>query len=135
MAYEAALEALLIGETENGVDAKLADRLPVALQDRRSEVGSFARRVFWLRSKVAHGVRDPSEIQRLVVREPDRDITDPARGKSIPGGPYSMLFIEAGVFPSFLVNLRECVRRIILLFCDEYLAGRGKDATLAQLDK
>jgi hypothetical protein len=133
MCYEAALEALLVAEDENGVENKLADRVQAVLNDQGPEVGLLIRRVFWLRSKVAHGVRSQDEIRRLIIDAPDEAIVDSARKKTIPSGPYSTLFLEAQEFPAFLVNLRECTRRVIRYFLDAALQGETKEHVLRRL--
>lgn len=132
MSYDASLEALLIGETERGIADKLAGRMTALLNDRPEGIGGFMRRVFWLRSKVAHGVRHPREIADLIVGKPDAAIPG-EQGEAGMAGPYSHLFLEAHVFPGFLMNLRECAQRAISFFCDEYVKGRDRDQTLEKL--
>jgi len=66
MSYEAALEALVVLEHESGVSNKLSARVSAIIGNRRTEVQNFCKRVFWLRSKVAHGARTIEEIEDLV---------------------------------------------------------------------
>ena len=135
MSYEAALEALVVLEHENGVSNKLSLRVSAIIGNRRSEVQNFCKRVFWLRSKVAHGARTIEEIEHLIIRKPDREIKDEARDRSIPGGNYEELFLTSYVFAGFLVNLREITRRTIRFFCNEHLRGRRREDILGKLNQ
>jgi len=133
MSYEAALEALVILEHENGVSNKLSSRVSIILGEKVEEVRKLLKRVFWLRSKVAHGVRTVEEIEHLIIRKPNLEIRDKARGRSIPGGNYRDLFLTSYEFPGFLVNLREVTRRTIRFFCDEHLKGCRREDVLGEL--
>jgi len=135
MSYEAALEALVVLEHENKVSEKLASRISTIINNRRSEVKKFCKRVFWLRSKVAHGARTVEEIEHLIIRKPDREIRDEARNQFIPGGNYDKLFLTSYVFAGFLVNLREITRRTIRFFCNEHLRGRLREDTIEELNE
>lgn len=135
MSYEAALEALVVLEHENGVSNKLSLRVSAIIGNRRSEVQNFCKRVFWLRSKVAHGARTIEEIEHLIIRKPDREIQDEARDRSIQGGNYEELFLTSYVFAGFLLNLREITRRTIRFFCNEHLRGRRREDILAKLNQ
>jgi hypothetical protein len=137
MFYEAALEALLVLEREGGVENKLparitamAGRVNGVARDRAQELGDFVQRVFWLRSKVAHGARPIGEIEDLVLRKPNDEIVDTERNKRLREGRYADILIQGKVFPGFLVNLRELTRLCIGFFCDELSAGRGKAETI-----
>ncbi len=134
MSYEAALESLVVLEEESGVEDKLALRIASLFSDRVKEVENFVRKVFWLRSKMAHGARPIEEIERLIVRRPNDAIDDKARKKQIPLGPYDKLLIDCSIFPGFLVNLREITRLAIRFFCDEFNQGRTKKETIHYLD-
>jgi hypothetical protein len=102
--------------------------------DRKTDsVDNFARRVFWLRSKVAHGARRIEEVEDLIIDKPNDKIVDNERNKSIDGGDYANLLIPGGPFPGFLVNLRELTRISIRFFCDELSRGRGKGETIDRL--
>jgi len=135
MSYDAALEALVILEHENGVSEKLSSRVSAIIKNKRPEIQNFCKRVFWLRSKVAHGARPIEEIERLIIIKPGQEIKDEERGVSIPGGKYRELFLTSYEFAGFLVNLREITRRTIRFFCNEHLKGRRREDTLSQLDK
>ncbi len=133
MSYEAALEALLIREDERrGVENKLSRRVLALMKTDRAtdKIADFTRRVFWLRSKVAHGARPIKEIENLIIRKPNDAI-----GDTIPGGNYASLLIKNGVFPGFLVNLRELTRISIRFFCDALSQGQGKETTIESLGK
>lgn len=133
MSYEAAIEALLIGEEENGVERKLIVRIKNLIDDDRPALEGFIERVFWLRSKVAHGVRSPNEISRLIVQSPDAEIIDTPRNKRIPSGPYSEFYLGACEFPPFLVNLRECTRRVIKCYLDGASRGETKEQIIRRI--
>jgi len=94
MSYEAALEALLVREDERAVEDKLSKRVVAVMRQterRTDKVGDFTRRVFWLRSKVAHGARPIKEIEDLIVHKPNDKIVDNERKKSIDEGDYRSL--------------------------------------------
>lgn len=154
LAYEAALEALLILEEERDTGKKLVSRVHAIIGDdlpeyevfcktdmgkyerRRCKVTaedlrSFVRRVFWLRSKAAHGVRTIEELESWIVHRPDDEIPDKA---PVPKGPYSKLFLDGSSFPGFLVNLRELARRAIRFFCDQWKQGKTREQILDELD-
>lgn len=133
MSYEAALEALVVLEHENKVSEKLSSRVSAIINNRRSEVQNFCKRVFWLRSKVAHGARTIEEIERLIIHKPNEEIKDEERKNTIPEGNYEKLFLSSYVFPGFLVNLREITRRAIRFFCDEFSKGNGREKTIDKL--
>lgn len=135
MSYEAALEAMVILEHEKNTSNNLSSRVSVILGEKVEEVRNFLKRVFWLRSKVAHGARTIEEIEHLIIRKPDVEIQDEARSHSIPGGNYKKLFLTSYVFPGFLVNLREITRRTILFFCNEHLRGCSREYIIGELDK
>lgn len=140
MSYEAALEALLVREDERGVEDRLARRVASLMKKRGrgiDKVGDFARRVFWLRSKVAHGARPIKEIENLIVHKPNDEIVDNERKKprSIPRGNYASLLITGSTFPGFLVNLRELTRISIGFFCDALSQRQDKATTIDSLDK
>lgn len=133
MSYEAALESLVIFENESGVEDKLALRISSQFGEKATEVENFLRKVFWLRSKVAHGARPIEEIEHLIVIRPNDAIIDEARNKRIPVGNYDKILLESYTFPGFLVNLRELTRFTIRLFCDEFKWGCSKDETVKKL--
>jgi len=136
MSYDAALEALVIPEREKGVISEnLASRVSGIFEEKVEEVRNFIKRVFWLRSKVAHGVRTVEEIEGLIIDKPDAEIPNQAGRGSIPGGNYKELLLTSYVFPGFLVNLREITRRTIRFFCDEYLKEHRREDTLKELDR
>ncbi len=136
MSYEAALEALVILESGNKVSEKLPQRVSTIVNSKRDEVQNFCKRVFWLRSKVAHGARTIEEIEGLIIDKPDAEITDKERPNlSTPRGNYKELFLASNVFPGFLVNLREITRCTIRFFCNEYLKGRCREDIICELDK
>jgi len=135
MSYEAALEALVLLEHENDVSKNLSRRVSSIINNGRSEIHNFCKRVFWLRSKVAHGVRTIEEIEALIIDKPNIEIKDEARDQFIPGGNYKELFLTSYVFAGFLVNLREITRRTIRFFCNEYLKGRCRNDILSELDQ
>jgi len=136
MSYEAALEALVILECEKrGVCKNLSSRVSGILGDKAEEVCNFLKRVFWLRSKVAHGVRTVEEIESLIIDKPNVEIQGEARGKPIPEGNYDKLFLESYVFAGFLVNLREITRRTIRFFCREHLKGHRREDIIDGLNK
>jgi len=133
MSYEAALESMVVLEEEKGVEDKLALRIASLFPDKAKEVENFVRRVFWLRSKVAHGGRPIEEIEHLIVYKPDDEIRDKARNKHIPTGHYNNLLLDSCVFPGFLVNLREITRFVIRFFCDEFVQGYSRAETIRKL--
>ena len=133
MSYEAALEALVVLEHENKVSEKLASRVYAIINNRRSEVQNLCKRVFWLRSKVAHGARTIEEIERLIIHKPNEEIKDEERKITIPEGNYEKLFLSSYIFPGFLVNLREITRRAIRFFCDEFSKGNSREKTIDNL--
>ncbi len=140
MSYEAALEALLIRKKDCGVEDNLSKRVTALMKKtgkRTDKVADFTRRVFWLRSKVAHGARPIKEIENLITHKPNDAIVDNERKKKkeIPGGTYASLLIENGMFPGFLVNLRELTRISIRFFCDALSQGQSKETTIESLGK
>ena len=144
MSYEAALEALLVLEQDCKVEDKLSERvarlakkLNGMTNDKTDAIRDFTKRVFWLRSKVAHGARPIEEIENLILHKPNDAITDDKRNtpKSIPSGDYKDLLITGSAFPGFLVNLRELARVSIRFFCDKFFAGRDKAGTIDLLTK
>jgi len=137
MSYDAALEALVIPEEreKDGISKNLASRVSIIFKEKVEDVRNFIKRVFWLRSKVAHGVRTVEEIEHLIIREPNAEIRDEARNETIPAGNYDKLFLSSFVFPGFLVNLREITRRTIRFFCNEHLGGRRRENIICELDK
>lgn len=135
MSYEAALEAMVILEHENDTSNKLSSRVSDILGEKVEEVRNFLKRVFWLRSKVAHGARPIEEIEDLIIHRPNAEIRDEERNTYLPGGNYERLFLTSFVFPGFLVNLREITRRTILFFCNEHIKGCHREDIIAKLDK
>ena len=138
MSYDAALEALVIPEEreKGGISENLASRVSGIFEEKVDEVRNFIKRMFWLRSKVAHGVRTIEEIEGLIIDKPDAQIEDEARPNlSTQKVNYNELFLASNVFPIFLVNLREITRRTIRFFCDEYLKDRPREDTLKELDQ
>jgi hypothetical protein len=138
MSYDAALEALVIPEErEKGkISENLALRISSIFEEKVEDVHNFIKRVFWLRSKVAHGVRTVEEIEGLIIDKPDAEIMDKERPNlSTPRGNYKELFLASNVFAGFLVNLREITRRTIRFFCDEYLKGQRREDILKELDR
>jgi len=145
MSYEAALEALLVPEKkeEGGVENKLSTRIAALAKkkvngitdNKAGEIENFTKRVFWLRSKVAHGARPIEEIENLIIHKSNDKILDNERNKCIPKGGYASLLIQGGPFPGFLVNLRELTRICICFFCEEFSAGQYKERTIALLEK
>lgn len=168
MAYDAAIEALLILEEEkSGTSKKLENRICSVIsneprhvkkvinwrynpKDRlydisEDDVKHFMRRIFWLRSKIAHGVRTIEEIEKLINIKPDEHIVNmpPKNADHIPvvyikEAPYSQFFLPSGMsdpFPGFLVNTRELARRTIRYFLDEYDQGQERKNTLSKLDQ
>lgn len=134
MAYDAALEALVIRESERrNTGNNLSSRISVVLGEKVEDVRNFLKRVFWLRSKVAHGARTIEEIERLIIHKPNEEIKDEKRKITIPEGNYEKLFLSSYVFPGFLVNLREITRRAIRFFCDEFSKGNGREKTIDKL--
>lgn len=134
MSYEAALESLIIREEENGENI-LALRISSLFPDNAKEVENFIRRVFWIRSKVAHGARPIEEIERLILHNPNDEIIDTKRKKRIPMGKYNSLILDGSDFPGFLVNLREITRFVIWFFCQMYESGFSKEETIKKLTK
>lgn len=136
MSYEAALEAMVILEHERDTSKKLSSRVSAILAEKVEEVPNFLKRVFWLRSKVAHGARTIEEIEHLIIRKPNSEIKDKERPKlSTPKGNYKELFLTSHEFPGFLVNLREITRRTIRFFCDEHLRAHRREDVIAKLDR
>ncbi len=133
MSYEAALESLVIFEQENKIADKLALRISSLFTEKEEDVKNFLRRVFWLRSKMAHGARPIEEIEHLILRRPNDAINDEARNMKIPDGNYDKLILESYTFPGFLINLREITRFTIRFFCDEFNHGRDKKETVRKL--
>ncbi len=142
LAYEAALEALLLREVEplkkqakkQGDASLLSHRVASIPLLKHPSTEDFIRLVHWIRSKIAHGVKPIREIER-VIRCPDKGLPKDARLISgLPPGPYSRLYLSGGDFEGLVVNLREVARRCIRFFFDEYFAGRGRDSTLDRLD-
>jgi hypothetical protein len=142
MSYEAALEALLIerrGDGEKTLSTRtsaMVKKVNRLAHDRVGEINDFTRRVFSLRSKVAHGARPIKQIEQLIVYRPNDGIPDAWGEKMpIPSGDYANLLIKDGLsFPGFLVNLRELTRIAIRFFCDELSQGRDKATTTRSLD-
>ncbi len=137
MSYEAALEALVIPEEreKRGISENLSLRVSGIFEEKVEEVRNFIKRVFWLRSKVAHGARSIEEIEHLIIIKPDREIQDKERGLSISGGSYEELFLTSYVFAGFLVNLREITRRTIRFFCNEHIKGHRREDIIAKLNQ
>lgn len=135
MSYDAALEALVILENEKGVNKKLSSRVSSIINSKIDAVQNFCKRVFLLRSKVAHGVWSAEKIEGLIIDKPDVEIRDQTRNEFIPGGNYKELFLRSYELPGFLVNLREIARRTIRFFFDEYIKGRRREDTLKELDQ
>jgi hypothetical protein len=135
MSYDAALEALVIREDEGGISNKLPHRISSVINTERSEVRNFCKRLFRLRSKVAHGAWPIEKIERKIITEPDAEIEAEDNRPCIPEGNYKQLFLTSHVFPGFLVNLREITRRTIRFFCDEHLKGRNREDILDELDQ
>ncbi len=137
MSYEASLEALII-EDKYETEKKLSSRVPSIIKDNTKsvEISNFIKRVFWLRSKYAHGVNTVYELEKYIVVLPNAEIktNDKKRG-NIPSGNYEKILIKGSYFPGFLVNLREICRRCIRFFCDEYIQGHDRQATIEKLDK
>lgn len=138
MSYEAALEALLIREDERRVGTNLPRRVAAMMERTEKTTGGvedFTRRVFSLRSKVAHGARPIKEIEELIVYRPNDGIPDAWGERTpIPSGDYANLLIKDGLsFPGFLVNLRELARIYIRFFCDELSRGQNKATTITSL--
>jgi hypothetical protein len=133
MSYEAALESMVIHEDERGIENKLASRIASLFSDKAKEVENFIRKVFWLRSKVAHGGRPIEEIEQLIIRRPNDGINDKTRNKQIEAGHYDNLLLCGGFFPGFLVNLREITRFVIRFFCHEFESGYSKEKTIKKL--
>jgi len=105
-------------------------------REQADEVADFTRRVFWLRSKIAHGARPIEELENLIIAKPDDEIVDNKRKKPkfINKGHYASLLIPRGSFPGFLVNVRELTRICIRFFCDTQCQGQDKTATIKSLD-
>lgn len=141
MSYDASLEALLIREQEKGAEAKLAKRVCAALKGTSPHgpavLANFVKRVFLLRSKIAHGVWPVWKIARYVNVCPTERIQD-GRGNDIPKGRYDAMFPQditsQGAFCGFLTSLREVTRRTIRYFMDQHTAGCSRDAVLRKLD-
>jgi hypothetical protein len=134
LSYDACLESLLVRENEHrGTAETMASRLAAMMNDTSGHIRPFALRVFWLRSKIAHGVKAPSKVADWIVRHPDSAIPE-AQGDARLAGPYNRLLLEPEDSPGFLANLRECARWAIVFFCDELVAGRSRDMTLTDLD-
>jgi hypothetical protein len=142
MSYEAALEALFIGEEKGNGENKLSRRIAACMKEQTKvnadDVKNFVRRVFVLRSKVAHGAWPIEEIERLIVVKPNDEIRDLASKspRTIKGGNYDRFLVQAGPhLVGFLMNLRELARLSTRFFCDEISAGRDKAETIRLLDK
>jgi hypothetical protein len=140
MSYEAALESMVIREEEEGgIENKLALRITSLFSkpfsDKAKEIENFVRRAFWLRSKVAHGVRPIEEIEEYIIHKPNDEIVDKKRNKHIPKGCYNSLIFDSNIFPGFLVNLREITRFAIRFFCHELECGYSKEETIKKLTK
>lgn len=151
LAYDAALEALLIREDEHGTEKKLIQRVTRIARERLpetrfgagskavtrratdEELQNFVKKMFWIRSKAAHGVRSPEELGHMIAFKPDELVTD-ARGNNIPGAPYGSMIMSGGTFPGFLLGVRELARLCIRYFCDRYDDGLGRDQVLEQID-
>lgn len=134
MAYDAALEALVILESErSNTRNNLSSRISVVLGEKVEDVRNFLNRVFWLRSKVAHGARTIEEIERLIIHKSNEEIKDTDRNITIPEGNYEKLFLSSFAFPGFLVNLREITRRTIRFFCDEFSKENDREKTIDNL--
>lgn len=135
MSYDAALEALVIREGESGVSKKLSHRVSSVIKTDRSKVKNFCKRLFRLRSKVAHGAWSIEKIERLIITKPNVEIEAEDNRPCIPGGNYKELFLTSFEFPGFLVNLREITRRTIRFFCDEHIRGCSREDILDKLDR
>ena len=135
MSYDAALESLVIRESEYGVGKKLSRRVSTIIDSKIDEVQNFCKRVFWLRSKFAHGARTVEDIEHLIVIKPNKEIQNTARNLTIRGGNYRDLFLTSHEFPGFLANLREITRRTIRFFCDEHLKGNSREDIIAKLNQ
>lgn len=157
LAYEATLEALLIGENEGGVEKSLSRRFQNLMERcceewlRRSKRGdiptpeSFARRVFTLRSKTVHGVWPIRKITDYMTRK-SSDCIPHRRGTSqaIPAGDYGEVFPALVSCPpkgfstdfnlSFLVNLREAARRCLRYFLKKQDEGSTRAQIIQGLD-
>lgn len=137
LAFDAAVEALLIRETENSVERKLRTRIGAVFlkHPQREHVVNLARKIFWIRSKAVHGVRSVSALEGLIKRNGDAEIGD-ARGGPIPAGPYSTVLVNGTCshFPALLSNARELARRVIRHFCDAFDRGIDREVTLRKLN-
>ena len=137
LAYEAALEALLLREHERASADRLSRRVAAIFGGQPPLIRDFARRIHWLRSKAVHAVRSAADLATQVTAGADDAITDSARPQlGTPAGNYSSILLNVGrgPFPGFLINVREVVRRCIRYFLEECQNGRPRDQTLDALD-
>jgi len=137
--YEASLEGLMIPETDKGKTCeKLSSRVSSIIKDKSDEIKNFIKKVFWLRSKFAHGSRSVEDIEKDIVirRCANKGVKDQIRGISIPSGNYTDLLLKEGIyFPGFLTNLREVCRLCIRFFCEEYVKGYTRDEIINKIDE
>ncbi len=134
MLYDAAIEACLLSENENG-ERLLAGRAHKIIKQARTE--DFARKLFRIRSKTGHGSMPIEELLSLIEKNPNVGMPEEPKTKRgvIDDGPYESLLISAEAHPQpFLVNARELARRVVGHFIDELDAGRSKEETLAKLN-
>ena len=130
----------MIAEDErSSIADKLSKRTAAVVEKKEyntDKVEDFTRRVFCLRSKVAHGARPIKEIEDLIVYKPNSAIPDGWGERTpIPSGDYRNLLIKDGLlFPGFLVNLRELTRICIRFFCDALSKGQDKPTVISSLD-
>jgi len=129
--YSAAIEALFIKESERGgMQTKLVKRVPQIISPPLEGSGDFITKMYWIRSKTAHGAWPLAELSALIEYRADEGIAS----ESIPGGPYSTLFVQTNQGHGFLSNLRELARRSIIYSLDEVSKGHTKEDVIKTLD-
>lgn len=128
--YSAAMEALFITESEQDVRKKLAKRVPRILSEHQATSRNLINKMYWIRSKAAHGARPLAELRNLIELQAD----DGINSNGIPRGPYSTLFVESRHGHGFLSNLRELARRSIMYSLDKMTAGHTKEDVIRALE-
>lgn len=98
-----------MGEELKSVALCLLDDLNISEERAEDKIEDFTRRVFCLRSKVAHGAKPIEQIENLIAHRANDGIPeDWGERTPIPNGDYKNLLIDDGPFFSgFLVNLRS----------------------------
>lgn len=152
LSYDACIEALLLRESERGEKTlknrfcKLIAKSCPTWKLTRGPSGipkpdDFYRRIFLLRSKIAHGVWPVAKTANLITNGCNKGIKNSRDG--IPSGNYGEVFPELSKgngysgWPgtSFLVNVREAARLCLRYFLAERAAGRSRSEILKSLDQ